>query len=104
MADSGKIPPDAVFLVPRDAQTFKWYTGQRDVVNWKDVPQDAKTLLEWWRRIQDIYATGLPEGPRWHEPLAEVGADRLATIGRDVPCRLYHHRADRSAAEAAGGL
>ena len=49
VADSGKIPPGARFLVPRLAQTFKWYTGHSDVVNWKDVPQDAKTLLEWRR-------------------------------------------------------
>ncbi len=49
MADSGKIPPGARFLTPRLAQTFKWYTGHRDVADWKDVPQDAAAIVEWWR-------------------------------------------------------
>jgi hypothetical protein len=83
VADSGRILPEARFLVPRDAQTFKWYTGRREVVSWKDVPQDAKTLLEWWRRIQEVYATGLPAGPRWYEPLAKVGAKRLKQLGAE---------------------
>ena len=58
VANSGKIPPGARFLVPRLAQTFKWYTGHSDVATWKDVPQDAKSIVQWWDRIQDIYATG----------------------------------------------
>jgi len=81
--DSGNIPPNARFLVPRDAQTFQWYTGRRVVVDWKDVPQDAESLRKWWRRIQDIYATGFPEGPRWYEPLAGVGAERLRELGAE---------------------
>jgi hypothetical protein len=81
VVDSGKIPAKARFLVPRDAQTFQWYTGRNVVVDWKDVPQDAKTLLEWHRRIRDIYATGLPNGPQWYEPLAKVGAARLKQLG-----------------------
>ena len=81
VADSGEIPRGARFLAPRLAQTFKWYTGHSDVVNWKDVPQDAKTLLEWRRRIQAIYETGLPEGPRWYDPLGVVGAKRLRALG-----------------------
>ncbi len=79
--DSGRIPAEAKFLLPRDAQTFKWCTGRSDVVTWKDVPQDAKSLLEWWRRIQDIYATDFPEGPRWYEPLTEVGTERIKELG-----------------------
>ena len=81
VTDLGNIPPNARFLVPRDAQTFQWYTGRRVVVDWKDVPQDAESLRKWWRRIQDIYATGFPEGPRWYEPLAGVGAKRIKELG-----------------------
>jgi hypothetical protein len=55
---SGKIPPNARFLTPRLAQTFKWYTGQSDVATWKDVPQDAQSIVAWWDRIEDTYATG----------------------------------------------
>jgi hypothetical protein len=80
VATSGKIPPHARFFVPRLAQTFKWYAGRSDVGNWKDVPQDAKSLLEWRCRMQTIYMTELPEGPRWYDPLAVVGAKRLREL------------------------
>ncbi len=81
VVDSGRIPAVATFLVPRNAQTFQWYTGRCDVVDWKDVPQDAKSLVKWWRRIQNIYATHLPEGPRWYEPLSELGTKRIKELG-----------------------
>lgn len=44
-----------MFLTPRHQQTFKWYSSRAEVVNWKDVPQDAASLIEWKRRIVDIY-------------------------------------------------
>ena len=48
-------PPDAAFLTPREQQTFKWYAGRPEIVNWKDVPQDARGLIEWNRRFGEIY-------------------------------------------------
>jgi hypothetical protein len=48
-------PDDEVFLTPRHQQTFKWYSGRSEVVNWKDVPQDAINLIEWKKRFQEIY-------------------------------------------------
>lgn len=48
-------PPTAVFLTPREQQTFKWYAQRAEVVNWKDVPQDAHGLVEWQQRIRDTY-------------------------------------------------
>jgi hypothetical protein len=48
-------PADEVFLTPRHQQTFKWYAERGEVVNWKDVPQDAESLLEWHRRFQEIF-------------------------------------------------
>jgi L-rhamnose mutarotase len=82
IVSSGQIPEHATFITPRRSQTFKWYTGRNEVATWKDVPQDATTLLEWWTRIQDIYATRqtLPNPP-WHESMAEVGAERLRELG-----------------------
>lgn len=53
---------DALFLTPRNQQTFKWYAQRAEVVNWKDVPQDADALVEWWQRMQDVYRYG-PMGP-----------------------------------------
>ncbi len=43
-------PTDAVFLTPRLAQTFRWYAERAEVVNRKDIPQDAPGIVEWWRR------------------------------------------------------
>ena len=103
VADSGKIPAKARFLVPRHAQTFAWYAGPSDGVNWKDVPQDAKTIVEWRRRIQDIYEVESPEGPRWCESLGELGAKRLEQLGTEYGAELRHHRTDRPAAEIARG-
>jgi hypothetical protein len=45
-------PEDSLWLTPRYQQTFKWYAGRAEVVNWKDVPQDNASIIEWYRRIQ----------------------------------------------------
>jgi len=50
-----ETPVDAMFLTPREQQTFKWYAGRPEVVNWKDVPQDARGLVDWKRRYDEIY-------------------------------------------------
>lgn len=58
-------PSDAVFLTPALQQTFKWYAERSEVVNWKDMPQDAASVVEWDRRLDAVYfgidqrATGL---------------------------------------------
>lgn len=44
-------PTDALFLVPRYAQSFKWYADRSDLVTWKDVPQSADALLTWRERF-----------------------------------------------------
>lgn len=48
-------PQDAVFLTPRMATTFRWYAGRAEVVSWKDIPQDAAGVVEWWRRVRDVH-------------------------------------------------
>jgi len=50
-----RTPVDAMFLVPRAAQSFTWNTGRKNVVTWKDVPQDAATLITWRDRYFDVY-------------------------------------------------
>ncbi len=82
VVDSGKIPPDARFITPRMAQTFKWYTGHSEVATWKDLPQDAKDLVDWWARLQDLYGTGcLPPKGRWYATLADLAPERLRQLG-----------------------
>src|SRR3990172_8878289 len=64
------------------AQTFKWYAGRSEVVTWKDVPQDARSIVEGWDELHDIYAVGDPQrGYRWHNSLAELGPERLKQLG-----------------------
>ncbi|GAA5506888.1 DUF6798 domain-containing protein [Novipirellula caenicola] len=46
---------DEVFLTPRHQQSFKWYAERAEVVNWKDVPQDSKSLDQWYTRFREIY-------------------------------------------------
>ncbi len=47
--------PDARFLTPRMQQTFKWYASRSEVATWKDIPQDAESIVEWWNRFHEVY-------------------------------------------------
>jgi len=51
-----ETPADAIFVTPRRQQTFKWYAQRAEVVCWKDVPQDATGLVQWYQRSQDLFA------------------------------------------------
>lgn len=81
-------PPDALFMVPRNASTFRWYAGRPVFFTWKDVPQDARSQVEWWRRYQEAYYGAVDEfgdtGP--YGSLQELGADKLRqlTVKHDI--------------------
>ena len=76
-------PADSLFLVPRLSQTFRWYTGRAEVVTRKDVPQDAAGIVEWQRRIHDIYMGDMVDGaPMWRDSLAAVGTKRVVEVGQ----------------------
>lgn len=83
VADEKNTPPTARFITPRMSQSFKWYARRAEVVNWKDIPQDAKDLVEWKARIQDLY---VPQGNdpsyRWYETLNEMSAKRIRELGK----------------------
>jgi len=49
---------DALVLAPRSFNTFKWYAGRAEFASWKDVPQDAASLVEWKRRLDRLYFDG----------------------------------------------
>jgi hypothetical protein len=51
-----ETPRSARFLTPRRQQTFKWYAQRPEVVNWKDVPQDAAGLVRWKQAMDEIYS------------------------------------------------
>jgi hypothetical protein len=74
-------PPDAVFITPVRSSTFKWFTGRGEIGTWKDMPQDATSILHWTERLDDIYGTGYKDRDRrWHISLSEVGYDRLREL------------------------
>ena len=82
VVESGEIPPDARFLTPRMSRTFKWYARRSEVVTWKDVPQDARSIVEWWQALHAVYATRSPRGGyRWNNSLAEAGTERIKLAG-----------------------
>src|SRR4029079_19192961 len=42
---SRNTPSDALFLTPRNQQTFKWDANRAEVVSGKDFPQDAAGIV-----------------------------------------------------------
>jgi hypothetical protein len=74
-------PPDALCLIPRHAQSFKWYAHRGDVVNWKDIPQDAVGVVEWRERLHDVFPTiELPDGPRTLGSPEQLSESRLRVL------------------------
>ena len=54
-------PSDAIFLTPRGQQTFKWYASRAEVVAVKDIPQDARGIVEWRERISTVFIPPVSE-------------------------------------------
>lgn len=75
--------PGDIFITPRLSSTFRWYAERPEVGNWKDMPQDAKSIVEWWQRMSDLHATGREDpGKRWYESVAELNGTRLYQVAR----------------------
>lgn len=73
---AANTPADAIFMTPHEQQTFKWYAGRTEIVNWKDVPQDASAMLEWSRRVTDL----LEPQKRFPLGLMSYSDEQLATL------------------------
>jgi len=69
---------DEIVLTPRGQQTFKWYAGRGEVVNWKDIPQDARGITEWWRRHNEVYPPEVRAYGLVHHDMASLR--RLARV------------------------
>ncbi|MCO6454618.1 MAG: hypothetical protein J5I93_04885 [Pirellulaceae bacterium] len=69
--------PDAVFITPRMQQSFHWFAQRAEVASWKDIPQDAGTLVRWWKRIQELYP-----GKVRRSGLEALGTWRLDDLAR----------------------
>ncbi len=73
--------PDDLFLTPRITATFRWYAERPEVVNHKDIPQDAGNIVEWWRRINVLHATHSGDPLfRWHKSYSALGRARLFAL------------------------
>jgi hypothetical protein len=70
-------PSDAVFVTPRNQQTFKWYAQRAEVFSWKDVPQDPVSVVQWWQRQRELYSRRVV---RWG--FAALGEERLVELAR----------------------
>lgn len=73
--------PGAMFLTPRLNQSFKWRTGRAEVVTRKDIPQDARSIVEWFRRYRHIYYEDANHGET-AEPASfgQLGTERVRQL------------------------
>lgn len=79
---------DALFITPRLAQTFTWYAGRGEVVNAKDIPQDAYGIVAWWVRLADVHRQPLADGQfAWRRSLTEAPPEEVERIA-------HRYRAD----------
>ncbi|MGE3641702.1 MAG: DUF6798 domain-containing protein, partial [Pirellulales bacterium] len=75
-------PADAVFLTPRLSSTFKWRTDRPEVATRKDIPQDARSMVEWFHRLKDIYYYQVPDGVEPFNSVGELGTERAVEVAR----------------------
>ncbi|MEN1680045.1 MAG: DUF6798 domain-containing protein [Planctomycetota bacterium] len=90
--------PSDLFLVPRHANSFKWRTGRSEVVSWKDIPQDAASMVEWRRRLDDVYSAPTAEGDQAKvTALGWQSAERLLQLARNYDAQFALVRVRRPA-------
>jgi hypothetical protein len=81
---SESTPADAKFLTPRRQQTFVWYAGRAQVASWKDIPQDARSIVAWKQALDDIYPN---IESHWREDLAAFNDEELIALARKYECQ-----------------
>jgi hypothetical protein len=64
------------------------------VVTRKDMPQDARRIVEWWRRLDTIHRCDDASERHYHQSLAELGDARLAKLGREYQAEFAVTTAD----------
>ncbi len=82
---SEHTPPDARFLTPRRQQTFAWYAGRAHVAGWKDIPQDARSIIAWRQALNDLYPS---VENHWREDLAAFTDAELVALARKYDCQF----------------
>jgi len=78
--------PGSVVHTPHFRWTFKWYAERAEYANYKDCPQDARSIVEWNRRLQlltkrfqDGFADGVYTWDELQELRDETGITHIIT-------------------------
>lgn len=79
---AANTPPDALFLTPRLNCSFKWRTGRPEVVNRKDIPQDARNILIWYQRLKDIYYPTIGTVEQPIDSIGGLGDERVLELAK----------------------
>jgi hypothetical protein len=87
----GHTGQDSLFLTGSNSRWFKWYAERAEYMNYKDVPQDAHSILEWERRRRWLsdWETGVEI--RSQTELADVRRDtgvEYMVVESDAPIAL----------------
>jgi len=77
---AASTPSDAHFLTPRRATTFKWRTGRAEVATRKDIPQDARSMVEWFHRLRNIFYYQLDDQSEPVDSIGELGTKRAVEM------------------------
>lgn len=73
-------PTEALFLTPRGGSSFKWHAQRAELVTYKDVPQDAASLIEWRRRLYDAFKPNGDPNERWVRSTSQLGTPRILQL------------------------
>ena len=73
-------PADALFLTPRGAHSFKWRTGRPEVATRKDIPQDARSMVEWYQRMREIHEDESDASLTTLDPSSDPATERLRRL------------------------
>ena len=92
-------PPEALFVTPKESDSFKWTAQRAEFVNLKDCPQDAAGVVEWNRRLQLMtqwsksgVADGQYSADELRELLRQTGAEFVmarAEVPYDPAWKIY---------------
>ncbi len=79
---AANTPPDSLFITPRLCLTFKWRTGQPQVVSRKDIPQDAADIVAWHDRLKDIYTVQFGGVDQSVDSVGALGDGRVRELAK----------------------
>ena len=74
----GETPATASCLTPTISQTFCWYANRAEVAVWKNIPQDAQSIIAWDQTLEDIRQSGIYPRPNEVSPKPVIDPTELA--------------------------